>query len=222
MWLSLLSICIARVLLSHLDHPIIFVLPRPFYEKCCWCLYLYILDMFHTSMLLKPCKFRICQWLWTSLLGYIRIIACHLCFVRSISVWVSSEFYMHLIGWHISIFDDVATFLRREMILWVSCRWYSLVSITNFRRVIKSNVYEIKEWNYILRVLVFHLCFIALYILGNNTATPTNHTQGGLCYVLASQTQPIDTKRKSFRLAGKKNTWQKYYSVRQRSFGKKK
>jgi hypothetical protein len=155
-------------------------------------------------MLLKACKFRICQWLWTSLLGYIRIIACHLCFVRSISVWVSSKFYMHLIGWHISIFDDVATFLRREMILWVSCRWYSLVSITNFRRVIKSNVYEIKEWNYILRVLVFHLCFIALYILGNNTATPTNHTQGGLCYVLASQTQPIDTKRKSFRLAGKK------------------
>jgi len=33
---------------------------------------------------------------------------------RPVSVGVSSEFYLHLMNYHINVFDDVARFLRRE------------------------------------------------------------------------------------------------------------
>jgi len=34
--------------------------------------------------------------------------------LRPVSVGISSDFHLHLISCHIGVFDDVATFLRRE------------------------------------------------------------------------------------------------------------
>jgi hypothetical protein len=60
-------------------------------------------------------------------------------------------------------------------------------------------------------------------VLSTEPATPNNHIHERDSAALASQSQPIDTNRKSSRLAEKhkKNSWQKYYSISPRSFSKK-
>jgi len=60
-------------------------------------------------------------------------------------------------------------------------------------------------------------------VLSTEPATPNHHIHERDSVALASQSQPIDTNRKSSRLAEKpqKNSWQKYYLISPRSFSKK-